>query len=146
MDKKKSKYSHDDRKRIVKEIEGLKNDTDYIAIFEILTESENSYTQNSNGVFLNLSKVNDKTLDKINKYLCKVNKRKISQIDVKIDIIPDSQLLESERTYKLSNYEKNILKQRELKKVLNEEIDYEIMRLSSKKTNKLKKNNKSISA
>lgn len=52
MNQKKSQYSRDDRKHIVQLIENLKNDKDYVAIFEILTDdSANSYTLNSNGVF-----------------------------------------------------------------------------------------------
>jgi hypothetical protein len=135
MDRKKSKYTRDDRKHIVEQIETLKNDADYVAIFEILTDdTANSYTQNSNGVFLNLSAVSDSTLDRINKYLNKVNKKKIAEIEVDIDIIPNaSNILKTDRAYKLSNYEKNILKQRNLKKVLNEENEYEELRFSAKK-------------
>ena len=75
----KSKYTRDDRKYIVQSIENLKNDKDYVAIFEILTsDNENTYTLNSNGVFLNLSSVRDDTLDKITKYLKKINKKQIN--------------------------------------------------------------------
>src|SRR5437879_2801123 len=130
----KSRYARDDRKHIVQSIENLKNDEDYVAIFEILTDdSANSYTQNSNGVFLNLSAVSDTTLDKISKYLNKINKKRAGQIEVDIDVIPSGNTSKSERAYKLSNYEKNILKQRNLKKVLNDENEYEELRFSAKK-------------
>lgn len=128
-----TKYSRDDRKHIVELIENLKNDSDYVAIFEILvTDVKNAYTVNSNGVFLNLSVVSDVTLDKISKYLKKVNKKRISQIEVDVDIIPNVNDNMVDRTYKLTNYEKNILKQRNLKKVLNEDNEYEELKFTSK--------------
>ena len=133
----KSKYSRNERKYIGQTIENLKNDEDYIAIFEILTDDiSNSYTENTNGVFLNLSSVSDATLDKINKYLIKINKKKSNEIEVDIDVIPNNNALRNERMHKLSNYEKNILKQRNIKKVLNDENDYEELRFvpSSKST------------
>jgi len=136
MDRNKSKYPRDDRKHIVESIENLKNDKDYVAIFEILTDDNaNSYTQNSNGVFLNLSAVSDSTLDKINRYLKKINKNRVSEIETDVDIIPNINNNKSDKAYKLSNYEKNILKQRNLKKVLNDENEYQELRFSAKKKN-----------
>ena len=130
----KSKYSRDDRKRIVESIENLKNDEDYVAIFEILTDDQGILcTPNSNGVFLNLSTASDGTLERIHKYLKKINKKKTEHVEVDVDIIPNSNVSKNERTYKLSNYEKNILKQRNLKKVLNEDDEYEELRFPSKK-------------
>lgn len=130
----KSKYTRDDRKYIVQSIENLKNDKDYVAIFEILTsDNENTYTLNSNGVFLNLSSVRDDTLDKITKYLKKINKKQINEIEVDVDMVPSTSNTKCDKVYKLSNYEKNILKQRSLKKILNNEHDYQELKLTSKK-------------
>lgn len=144
MSHNKTKYTHDDRKHIVKLIENLKNDEDYVAIFEILMDDEaNSYTQNSNGIFLNLSVVSDGTLNRILKYLKKVNKSKVNNIELDVDIIPMYNSSKNERTYKLSNYEKNILKQRNLKKVLDDENEYEELQFSTKK--KASKNTKKMS-
>ena len=139
MSRNKSKYSRDDRKHIVQSIENLKNDEDYVAIFEILTDTtNNSFSQNSNGLFLDMSSVGDGTLDRIVKYLNKVNK-KISganQIDVDVDVIPNQYISKSDRAYKLSNYEKNILKQRNLKKVLNDDNEYEELKFAARKNRK----------
>jgi hypothetical protein len=129
----KSKYTRDDRKHIAESIENLKNDEDYGAIFEILMDDAATIpTQNSNGVFLNLSVVSDETLTRIKKHLRKVNKKKINEIEVDIDVIPNGNMFKNDRVYKLSNYEKNILKQRNLKKVLNDDNDYEELRFSAK--------------
>lgn len=135
------KYSYDDRKHIVQLIENLKNNEDYNEIFEILMNDKNlmnddSYTSNSNGVFLNLSVVTDETLNQIIKYLNKVNKRKKNHIDVDVDVIPNVNLAKNDRAYKLSNYEKNILKQRKIKKALNQDDEYEELKLFAKKGTK----------
>uniref|UniRef100_A0A6G6ABE7 Uncharacterized protein n=1 Tax=Borely moumouvirus TaxID=2712067 RepID=A0A6G6ABE7_9VIRU len=147
MNPNKSKYSRDDRKHIVESIENLKNDKDYVAIFKILmNDNANSYTQNSNGVFLNLSQVSDDTLDQISKYLKKINKTKKKHIDLDVDIIPNYDISKNERVYKLSNYEKNIIKQRNLKKVLEEDNQYEELRFSAKKSSTKKSSTKKSSA
>ena len=128
-----SRYSRDDRKHIAQTIENLKNDEDYVAIFEILTDDTgNSYTENSNGVFLNFSTVGDETLDKIIKYLKKVNKKRSNQIDVDVDVIPNGNSYKNDRIHKLSNYEQNIIRQRNIKKVLNDDNEYEEMKFSAK--------------
>lgn len=136
-----SKYSYDDRKHIVELIENLKNNEDYIAIFDILTkDGDNTYTQNSNGVFLNLSKVSDPILDKINKYIIKANRKRNNKIESNVDVIPLSDNSSSDRAYKLNNYEKNIIKQRNLKKVLNDLDEYEELRFTKNKTKTKTKN------
>lgn len=145
MDRNKSRYSHDDKKHIRESIESLKNDEDYVAIFEILTDDpSNSYSQNSNGIFLNLSVVSDNTLDKISKYLKKINKKCFNEIETDVDVIPNGNIYKNERMYKLSNYEKNILKQRNLKKVLNDENDYAEMKFTANKKSNSKTVTKSI--
>ncbi len=136
MSRKKSKYTRDDRKHIVTLIENLKNDDDYVAIFEILTDDpSNICTRNSNGVFINLSVVNDNTLNKITKYLTKTHNKKMTEIEVDTDTIPNIVYPHKNRTYKLSNYEQNIIKQRNLKKVMNNENEYEELKFSAKKKN-----------
>lgn len=137
MDKK-TRYTRDDRKHIVELIENLKNNDDYVTIFEILTDDPaNSYMTNSNGVFLNLSAVSDSTLDRISKFLVKISKRKTSNIEVDVDVIPVTSSVKSNRTYKLSNYERNILKQQNLKKIMNDDNrDYEELSVKKIKTSK----------
>jgi len=129
----KSKYSHDDRKYIAQQIENLKNDEHYTAIFEILTSDDsNSYYHNSNGVFMNLSEMSNKTLSKIKRYLDKIKKSE-KDYEADYDVIPNTGSMISNKPHKLSNYEKNIIKQRDLKKVLNEEDDYQELVFDTKK-------------
>ena len=134
MSHNKSQYSRDDRKHIVESIENLKNNEDYRAIFEILTDDESILcTSNSNGTFLNLSSASDNTLDRVSKYLKTVCKKRTVEVEVDIDVIPNNNNTKTDRAYKLSNYEKNILKQRNLKKVLNDDNEYEELRFTAKK-------------
>lgn len=140
MSRNKSKYSYEDRKQIAQIIENIKNDADYIAIFDILLQENSRYTENSNGVFLNFSTVSDNSLDKINKYLNKINSKKSNEIEMDMAVIPQTSSNRCNRTHKLSNYEQSIIRQRNIKKVLNEENDYEELKLDnkSKKTTRSK--------
>lgn len=109
------RYSRDDRKQVMKRIESLKDEEDYNNIFDILNEDEsNVWTSNSAGVFIDLSIVHNKTLDKIEKYLNKVDKKNQKYLDLDVDVLPQSTADSSDRTYRLSNYEQNIIKQRRL--------------------------------
>lgn len=152
MDVIKSKYSYDDIQHVAQLINNLKNDEDYHTIFDILMSDKNNNAHpmvNSNGVFLNLSIVSDSTLDKINKFINKINIKRKSEIDVDVDVIPSAQLQQKDdRMYKLSNYEKNLLKQRQLKKVLNQYSDYEVLKFSDKNTKSVstRKNNDPVSS
>ena len=117
---KNNKFSHERRKYIAESIENLKNDDHYLAIFEILLEdSHNSYTQNSNGVFLNIANISDKTVARIVRYLDKISNTSVNIDSPDIDQLSRQMTLRTDRTYKLSNYEKNIIKQQNIKKILN---------------------------
>lgn len=111
-----SKYTHDDRKNIVDLIQNLKNADDYMSILEILMkDDDNIYISNTKGVFLNLSCVSDKTMSSIVKYLNKISKPKANEIKLDVDIIPTSNS-STEKAYRRSNYEKTILRQKNLKR------------------------------
>ncbi|CAH6420054.1 Hypothetical protein MVR_LOCUS21 [uncultured virus] len=121
-----SKYSHDQIKFFGASIENLKDPNDYQAIFDILLRDPASFCgENSKGSYANLSAVNDTTLGRIKRYLEKVSASRDNEIGVDNDVIPISDAQQPDRSYKRSNYEKNILKQRKLKKLQNEDDEYE---------------------
>ena len=135
----KTKYTYDDRKHIVELIEHLKNDSDYVAIFDILSaDSSSTFQYNSNGVFLNLSVVSDHTLDLITKHLKKVIKKNSKTESYEIDVIPNANSVGSDRQYKLSNYEKNIIKQNNIKKGMSDKSDYKEMSMLANANGKKK--------
>jgi hypothetical protein len=116
-------YGREERLRIVGMVENLKNAQDYNAIFEILTDDPQcNYTQNANGVFLNLSNISDATLDKVVRYLERVHKKHKPETFDNPKFL--HHLVQEERTYRLRNYEKNLLKQRRIKKILDQDEDY----------------------
>ena len=91
MDVKKSKYSNEERLKIVEKIESLKNNEMYHSIFEILmSDDKSTYSQNCNGVFLNFSAITDKTLDKIVRYLNKISRATKVQIEEYPNYVPTS--------------------------------------------------------
>src|ERR1044071_4941575 len=139
--RKRSKYTRDDIKHIRSLIENLKNKKDYNVIFDILTnDSETMLTHNpkTKEICLDLSVLSDKTLTNILSYINKINNDKSSKIEVDTDTIPNITSSNKIRTYKLSNYEQNIIKQRNLKKTMNNEYEYEELQLESKSKSKSK--------
>ena len=57
-----------DKKLLIQDIEHLDN-IEHIEIFKIFKDDNIKYTENSNGIFINLSKVPDDTLLKVKKFL-----------------------------------------------------------------------------
>ena len=62
-------YTLTDKKTIMTRINNLKNKKYYIEIYKIIKDNNVSYSQNNNGIFINLTNIEDDILDKIIKYL-----------------------------------------------------------------------------
>ena len=62
------KFNIKDKKQLVKDISNL-NKIEHIEIFKIFKKDNIKYTENSNGIFINLNKVDDKTLLKVRNFL-----------------------------------------------------------------------------
>ena len=62
-----------ERKQLIKDISKLKK-VEHIEIFKIFKKDNIKYTENSNGIFINLSRIPDKTLHKVKKFLSFYNK------------------------------------------------------------------------
>jgi hypothetical protein len=73
-------YSLNDKKTIMTRINNLKNKKYYIEIYKIIKENNVLYSQNNNGIFINLTNIEDSILDKIVKYLNYIESRN-SEID-----------------------------------------------------------------
>lgn len=61
--------SHSRKKKIVRDIERLNSKQDYIALFKIINKVTDKYTQNKNGIFINLNCLSDSTLLEIETFL-----------------------------------------------------------------------------
>ena len=56
------------RKKLIKDISKLSK-IEQIEIFKIFKKDNIKYTENSNGIFINISKINDNTLSKIKNFI-----------------------------------------------------------------------------
>jgi len=61
-------FSINDKKTLIEDISKL-NNVEYIEIYKIFTEDGIKYTENANGIFINISKTPDKTLYKIKSFI-----------------------------------------------------------------------------
>jgi hypothetical protein len=68
-------YSLADKKVIMTRIQNLKSKKHYLHIYKIIKENNVSYSQNINGIFINLTNIEDPILDKIIEYLSYVESR-----------------------------------------------------------------------
>jgi len=68
-------YSLSDKKVIMTRIQNLKSKKHYVNIYKIIKDNNVSYSQNINGIFINLTNIEDPILDKIVEYLTYVESR-----------------------------------------------------------------------
>ena len=62
------KFNIKEKKQLVKDISNL-NKIEHIEIFKIFKKDNIKYTENSNGIFINLNNVDNKTLLKVRNFL-----------------------------------------------------------------------------
>lgn len=101
------------KKNIRDKIKDLSKEN-YITIFDKIIKDTDVYTENKNGIYVNLNNVSDKTLLEIEKYVIKVlqdKKEMEDKIKCKLPISDYSK--QNENEIKLSNYEKFIVQSNE---------------------------------
>ena len=68
-------YNYDEKKKLVYRIQNIKSKKQYFKLYKIVNNSSNTnLTKNSNGIFFNINKLNEKTIIEIEKFLLKVEK------------------------------------------------------------------------
>lgn len=108
-------YNNVEKKNIVRKIEQIKNKKYYIEIFKIIKNNNIKYTQNRNGLFIDMNKLSNETIYKIDEYL-KTLELNASESDSKLSIDSltfsnnDDDIRNILGNCKLTNHEKNILK------------------------------------
>jgi hypothetical protein len=72
------------KENLKKELLGLSNN-EYYEIFNIIKDEKIQFTENKNGVFINLKGVNEETINKIYNFIdfCKDNKKNLEKIEEK---------------------------------------------------------------
>jgi hypothetical protein len=128
LKKQKNKELYLKKKRLIEIIKKLSKD-EHIEIFKIFLEDNISYSENNNGIFINLNNVKDKTLDNILKYAeyIEVKKNDLFMDDVKTE--EKKELLGNSLKVVVNNFElnKTIYKEYEFQdnheKIMNEKIN-----------------------
>lgn len=112
---KKRKYNSEFRKKFVLKVKKIKNKELFYKIFELSKkEIGNKYTENNNGIFYNINKLSDNLIEELNNVLNSDTESNQSS-DLKFEYKPysvDKVTTISEYGNKLSNKEKNLLKQK----------------------------------
>lgn len=99
-------FTHTDRLAMATRIEQLEDRRDSARIFEIiLKDRHHRYSRNAEGVVLDLSALSDRTLRRIMRYL----DEEVNWPEERVTQVMTGEG-EPERAYRLSNYERNILR------------------------------------
>lgn len=109
------KYNTIIRKKLVSKFEKIKDKTDLITIYNIITQDiGNDFSSNRNGIFFNMNILSDDCVEKLlefvneklNSTLSATETDKVNYKSYKFDEVE----IMSEMGHKLSNQEKNIIK------------------------------------
>ncbi len=109
------KYNSQFRKKLVSKFEKLKDKSDFLEIYNIITEDiGNNFSSNRNGIFINMNILSDDCIEqlvnfieeKLNYAMTQSETDKINYKTYKFDEVE----IISDMGHKLSNQEKNIIK------------------------------------
>jgi hypothetical protein len=109
------KYNTTFRKKLIGRFEKIKEKSDYIIIYNIITQDiGNDYSSNCNGIFININILSDSCISKIIEFMDEKLNINIScseneKINYKVYKFDEAEIM-SELGHKLSNQEKNIIK------------------------------------
>lgn len=109
------KYNTCVRKKLVSKFEKITNKTDYIIIYNIITQDiGNNFSTNRNGIFINMNILSDDCVEKLLEFIndklnLNLSLTETDKVNYKSYNFDDVELI-SEMGHKLSNQEKNIIK------------------------------------
>ena len=91
-----SKITIKEKKQLIKDISKL-NKIEHIEIFKIFKKDNIKYTENSNGIFINIKKIPDNTIYKIIKFLkfCNNNNEKLNNYNIKRQVIKNNYFIDN---------------------------------------------------
>lgn len=124
------------KKRLIESVKKLSKD-EIIEIFKIFLDNNISYSENNNGIFINLNIVKEKTLNEINKYIEYIEVKKNDLIDSEIKVNEQKELLGTINKMVVDNFEvnKTIYKEYEFQEnheeILNNKINDCLKNISS---------------
>ena len=90
------KFDVKERKKLIKAISKLSK-IEHIEIFKIFKKDNIKYTENSNGIFINIKKIPDSTIQKVINFLnfCNNNNKKLNNYTIKRKEIENSYFLDN---------------------------------------------------
>ncbi len=124
------------KKKLMESVKKLSKD-EIIEIFKIFLDNNVPYSENNNGIFINLNNVKEKTLNEINKYIDYIEVKKNDLINSEIKVIEQKELLGTSNKIVVDNFEvnKKIYKEYEFQEnheeILNNKINDCLKNISS---------------
>ncbi len=94
------------KKKLIESVKKLSKD-EIVEIFKIFLDNNVHYSENNNGIFINLNNVKEKTLNEINKYIDYIEVKKNDLIDSEIKVIEHKELLGTSNKIVVDNFEVN---------------------------------------
>jgi hypothetical protein len=106
-----AELSQSDKKLLREKVKFLSKN-EYKIIFSMIYSNNIKYTENNNGIFINLDNIDNGTLIKINTYVNKISENKLKNDNIIVKDESCQLILNSynKSNIKLSNYEKSIIK------------------------------------
>ena len=102
-------FTNDESKNLKKLINQL-HENEHIEIFKIIKSDTDKYTENRNGIFINMSKLNTNTLKKIMDFVnfCNENKKSFQYNKDKMETIKNESKLNNIRENMKKKWSKNV--------------------------------------
>jgi hypothetical protein len=94
------------KKKLMESVKKLSKD-EIVEIFKIFLDNNIPYSENNNGIFINLNNVKEKTLNEINKYIDYIEVKKNDLINSEIKVIEHKELLGNTNKIIVDNFEVN---------------------------------------
>ncbi len=106
LKKQRNKELYLSKKRLIESIKKLSKD-EIIEIFKIFLDNNVPYSENNNGIFINLNNVKEKTLTEINKYIDYIEVKKNDLVNSEIKVNEQKELLGQSNKIIVDNFEVN---------------------------------------
>tara|TARA_B110000971_G_C19708622_1_gene363163 strand:+ start:44 stop:406 length:363 start_codon:yes stop_codon:yes gene_type:complete len=110
-----NKYCYDTKKKIAYKIQKIKSKKNYIKLFKIISNNNEQYSVNKNGIFFNLNSLKIETLFQLESFLDQLENKLVNSDNISsttFDTI-ENIITSEENDYEeiiLSNIEKNTIK------------------------------------
>ena len=96
-------YNYDEKKKIVYRIQNIKSKKQYFKLYQIVNKSSiKNLTRNSNGIFFNINKLNETTINEIDNFLSKIEKENEKELIIDSEVSYEDS--ENNISYEESSY------------------------------------------